>query len=260
MSVLLLVGSRPLRPHAAQHPRPRSRDRAAGSRWIRDRSQPSRPRRPAIAANTGAMRSSACGDARNSRRGLHLDDTVRRTDGRDHALARPETPATRSSMAPTGTVSPGYFPTMGIPLLAGRDFTARGVRPRDGRASGVVILSRPLASSCSRTAARSARGCSLSSSRRGRARSDRHRRGRPRPCRSPPSPSRSLYEPAGQRWPVDLGKHRHVRSALPPARRAAADPPGRRKRIDPAFAPPRIETFDTHRSIVRSRSSGCSRA
>lgn len=156
------------------------------------------------------------------------------------ALARPDAPSVWHEAAASG-VSPGYFATMGIPMLAGRDFTAAEFGRRN-TTSGVVILSRALAE-------RLFPG--------GGAVGARLRLQHPpqmevevvgvvgdvrgRPVTKDPEPF--AYEPGGQRWPLTWG-HVVARSSLPPAQVAATARDVMRA-VDPAFTPPLVESFET---------------
>jgi putative ABC transport system permease protein len=61
----------------------------------------------------------------------------------DTSFAQPNAPD-KYVAAATTTVSDGFFATMGIPLLAGRDFTAAELRTED-KTSGPIIISKRLA-------------------------------------------------------------------------------------------------------------------
>jgi predicted permease len=62
--------------------------------------------------------------------------------GSDTSFTRAD--ATGAHGAETNNISPGYFLTLGVPLLAGRDFTDADVRQETDR-NGVVIVSQKLA-------------------------------------------------------------------------------------------------------------------
>jgi len=62
--------------------------------------------------------------------------------GSDTSFTRPD--ESQSHGAETDMVSPGFFHTLGVPLLAGRDFTEADMRQETGT-SGVVVVSRKLA-------------------------------------------------------------------------------------------------------------------
>ena len=154
----------------------------------------------------------------------------------DLSFTHPEDPAT-SFPAQTNAVSPGYFTTMGIPLLAGRDFT-EAESGRLNTASGVIILSRQLADSIFPG---------------GGAVGSRLRVSYPenmevevvgiagdvrgRPVTDEPEPF--AYEPAGQRWPISWG-HVVVRSTLP-ATQVSSTVREVLRSVDPAFTPPLVE-------------------
>ena len=156
------------------------------------------------------------------------------------SLARPETPDAFVGV-PAGTVSSGYFKTMGIPLLAGRDFTdAEFGRRTDER--GLVILSQALAQQLFPNGG--AVGSRLLVEFPPKMEVEiigivGDVRGRP--ITTDPEPF--VYEPAGQRWPATWGTV-VLRSSLPPSQTAAAVR-GVTKALDPAFGPPRIETFES---------------
>jgi putative ABC transport system permease protein len=61
------------------------------------------------------------------------------------SFTRVGTPDVVSHDAETNTVSPGYFGTLGVPVVAGRDFTDAEYRAEPGDAAGAVIVSRRLA-------------------------------------------------------------------------------------------------------------------
>ena len=138
-----------------------------------------------------------------------------------------------------GIVSPGYFRAMGIPLLAGRDFS-EGEFGRRTDTRGLVILGDAAARRLFPN---------------GGAVGSRLRVSFPpqmevevigvvgdvrgRPVTS--DPELFVYEPAGQRWPAVWGTI-VVRSNLPAAQTASAVRDVV-KGIDPAFSPPRVESF-----------------
>ncbi len=156
------------------------------------------------------------------------------------AFATPGAPGTWHE-AGAAMVSPGYFRTMRIPLLAGRDFTDAEFG-RLNTASGVVILGETLARRL--FPAGGAVGSRLklnypekmevevigiAGDVRGRV------------LGADPEPF--AYEPAGQRWATTWGSL-VVRSSLPPTEIAAQ---ARRviRELDPAFTPPVVESFGT---------------
>ena len=156
------------------------------------------------------------------------------------SLARPETPDAFVGV-PAGTVSRGYFKTMGIPLIAGRDFTdAEFGRRTDER--GLVILSQALAQQLFPNGG--AVGSRLLVEHPPKMEVEvigivGDVRGRP--ITSDPEPF--VYEPAGQRWPATWGTI-VLRSDLP-AVQTAATVRSLTKALDPAFGPPHLETFDS---------------
>jgi predicted permease len=168
----------------------------------------------------------------------------------DVSFRHPEDPATSHS-AQTTAVSSGYFETMGIPLLAGRDFTETEFGRRN-TASGVIILSRQLAESIFPN------GGAVGS----RLRVDYPENMdvevvgivgdvRGRPVTAQPEPF--AYEPGGQRWPISWG-HIVVRSSLPTTQVAAAAR-AVLQGVDSAFTPPLVESFDAllERTLAEQR-------
>lgn len=154
------------------------------------------------------------------------------------SMARPDAPDTFVS-AVTGIVSPNYFRTMGIPILAGRDFTDAEFGRRTDT-SGLVILSRATAQQLFPNGG--AVGSRLLVEH--PPKMEVQVVGvvgdvRGRPITDDPEPM--VYEPAGQRWPATWGSI-VVRSDLPGDQTAAAVR-SVVKSIDPAFPPPRIESF-----------------
>ena len=153
--------------------------------------------------------------------------------------------------ATTSAVSSGYFETMGIPLLAGRDFT-EAEYGRENTASGVVIISRGLADRIFPD------GRALGS----RLRVDYPKNmevevvgivGDVRNRRLTADPEPFAYEPAGQRWELTWG-HIVVRSNLPVSSVAAAARATLRQ-IDPALTPPLVEPFESlvERALAEER-------
>jgi putative ABC transport system permease protein len=139
----------------------------------------------------------------------------------------------------TGIVSPGYFNTMGIPVLAGRDFTEAEYGRRTDE-SGLVILSRAQAQQLFPNG--DAVGSRLLLQHPPKMQVEvigvvGDVRGRP--ITADPEPM--AYEPAGQRWPATYGSI-VLRSSLPPEQIAASVRAVTRS-IDAAFAPPRLESF-----------------
>jgi predicted permease len=155
------------------------------------------------------------------------------------AFATPEAPDTWHDGASTA-VSSGYFRTMGIPIVAGRDFTEAEFG-RLNTTAGVVILSRRLAEHIFPG------GGALGS----RLRVNYPEkmevevvgiagdvRGRP----ITNDPEAFAYEPGGQRWPISWG-HVVARSSLPAAQVSATVREVLRQ-VDPAFTPPLVESFE----------------
>ena len=154
-------------------------------------------------------------------------------------FASPGAPATWHE-AGTTAVSAGYFRTLQIPLLAGRDFT-EGEFGRLNTEAGVIILSETLAKRLFPE---------------GRAVGSRLKVNYPekmevevvgvvgdvrgRQLAADPEPF--AYEPAGQRWPLTWGSV-VVRSNLPPAEIASTARHVLRQ-LDPAFTPPVVESFE----------------
>ena len=156
------------------------------------------------------------------------------------SLARREAPKTFVE-GPTSAISRGYFATMGIPILAGRDFTDAEFGKINDK-GGVIILSRTMAKQLFPSGG--ALGARLLLDYPEKMEVDvigivGDVRGRP--ITADPEPY--VYEPAGQRWPTTWGNI-VVRSSLPQADTAATIRQVTRS-LDPAISPPLVESFAT---------------
>jgi predicted permease len=155
------------------------------------------------------------------------------------AFARPDDPATWHDGAATAS-SPGYFATMGIPILAGRDFTEAEFG-RLNTSEGVVILSRALAERIFPDGGAVGARLRLQYPEKmtvevvgivGDVRGQ--------PITADPEPF--AYEPGGQRWPITWGQV-VARSGLP-APQVAATARDVMRDVDPSFTPPLVESFE----------------
>ena len=158
----------------------------------------------------------------------------------DLSFTRPEAPhATYDSQITQ--VSSGYFATMGIPLLAGRDFTDAEFGKLN-TSSGVVILSRALAEKMFPSGGAVGSRLRLSYPEKMEAEVV----GVVGDVRGHPiteEPADFAYEPGGQRWAITWG-HVVARSDLPTAQVSATARDVMRS-VDPAFTPPLVESFET---------------
>jgi hypothetical protein len=156
------------------------------------------------------------------------------------AFSRRDGPEVWHDAASTA-ISPGYFQTMGIPLLAGRDFTESEYGMLN-TTDGVVILSRALAERMFPDGGALGARLNVQYPEKMQVRvvgivGDV--RGRPLTA----DPEAFAYEPAGQRWPVTWANV-VVRSALPLSQVAAAAREVMRS-VDPAFTPPLVESYES---------------
>jgi predicted permease len=156
------------------------------------------------------------------------------------AFARRETPK-KFVDAAASAVSPGYFASMKIPIVAGRDFTAAEFGRMNDK-SGVIVLSQTLAKQL--FPAENPVGARLLLDYPEKMEVEvvgvvGDVRGRP--ITAEPEPY--AYEPAGQRWPATWGNI-VVRSSLPAAQTSAAVRSVVRA-MDAAITPPLVESFDT---------------
>jgi putative ABC transport system permease protein len=154
-------------------------------------------------------------------------------------FARREAPKTFVEAA-ASAVSPGYFASMRIPILAGRDFTAAEFGRLNDK-SGVIVLSQTLAKQLFPSG--SPIGARLLMDYPEKMEVDvvgvvGDVRGRPITA----EPEAYAYEPAGQRWPSTWGSI-VVRSSLPAAQTSAAVRSVVRS-MDAAITPPLVEGYD----------------